>query len=111
MAYNEELSQRVRSFLKPFENEIEEKKMFGGLAFMYQGKMSVGINGDRLMCRCRLQNYESFLEKPFVSEMDFTGKALKGFLYVEPEGFESDEELQFWIDEAVAFVVEGFKTA
>lgn len=102
MAYDEGLAQRVREYLNG-RQEAEEKKMFGGLAFMIRGNMSCGITGSELMVRVGKDRYEQFLDEPHVREMDFTGKALNGFVYVTEEGLQSDEILEYWIDNALSF--------
>lgn len=103
MAYDLALADRIREEIGS-NPRFTEKKMFGGIAFLLDGKMAAGIVKDLLMIRCRQNNYQTFLQKPFVREMDFTGKPLKGFLYIEPEGYDLDADLQFWIEEAIAFV-------
>ncbi|MCB0527111.1 MAG: TfoX/Sxy family protein [Saprospiraceae bacterium] len=103
MAYNELLADRIRVALAA-HSDLEEKKMFGGLAFMYKGKMACGIVKDELMVRVVASRYESSLEKPHCREMDFTGKALKGFLYIAPEGFETDKQLAEWVGLGIEFV-------
>jgi TfoX/Sxy family transcriptional regulator of competence genes len=103
MAYDLALADRIReqTWLNP---RFTEKKMFGGIAFLLDGKMAVGVVKNLLMIRCRLSNYDLFLQQPFVREMDFPGKPLKGFLYIEPEGYDLDADLHFWIVEAIAFI-------
>lgn len=103
MAYDLALADRIREHTQS-DDRFTEKKMFGGICFLLHGKMALGIVNDMLMIRCRPENYKDFLQKPFVREMDFTGKPLKGFLYIEPEGYDLDEDLRYWIDEAIAFV-------
>jgi len=76
---------------------ITEKKMFGGLAFMYRGHMHMGIIGDALLARVGPTEYADVLKRPHVREMDFTGKPMKGYVYVDPAGFESDTDLSKWI--------------
>jgi len=98
MAYNQELASRIRKYLEPLSDKIEEKKMFGGLSFLYLGKMSVGIVKDRLAVRVISPKYEKSLKMPHVIEMTFTGKAMKDFLYVDPPGFESEAQLAEWIE-------------
>ena len=83
---------------------ITEKKMSGGLAFLLNGKMCVGINNDTLMSRISPEEQADALKQPHVKDMDFTGRPMKGFLYIEPEGIEEDTQLQTWIDKAIAFV-------
>ncbi len=103
MAYEQELADRV---LRYFENreDIEVKKMFGGLCFMITNHMCCGITGNYLMLRVGPQNYESCLKKEFVSEMDFTGKAMKGMVYVSPEGIKTDKDLFEWLRLSENFV-------
>jgi len=98
MAYNEQLASRIRKYLEPLGDKIEEKKMFGGLSFLFKGKMSVGIVKDQLAVRVVSNKYQSSLEKPHVKEMTFTGKAMKDFVYVDPSGFESEAQLAEWIE-------------
>ena len=103
MAYDEGLAQRLREH---FEDEfyVEEKKMFGGLCFMLSGHMCCGIIKDTLMARVGQDNYEASLAHPSAAEMDFTGKPMKGLVYIRPEGFESDEALAYWVDICAGFV-------
>lgn len=103
MAYNESLADRIRVALAVHE-DVEEKKMFGGLAFMYKGKMACGIVKDELMVRVVAEKYEPSLERPHCREMDFTGRSLKGFLYVSPEGFETDRALEEWVGLGIEYV-------
>ncbi len=103
MAYDEGVAQRLR---EAFADRIDvaEKEMFGGIAFMLSGHMCCGVIGEILMARVGAQQYEEALSRPHVREMDFTGKPLKGFVYVEPEGFESDAELEQWVSVCEMFV-------
>ena len=103
MAYDEGLAQRVAELMSDLPN-VNEKKMFGGLAFMVNGNMSIGITGEELMVRVGAENYSDALNHPHAREMDFTGKALKGFVYVRPEGISEDDDLIAWINRAVTFV-------
>jgi TfoX/Sxy family transcriptional regulator of competence genes len=104
MAYDEGITERLREV---FENIAfsSERKMFGSLGFMVHGHMACGVINDQLMVRVGKEQYEAALSKSFVREMDFTGKALTGFVYVEPEGFESDEELEYWVGLSVEYVL------
>ena len=102
MAYDEGLAERIRDRLRD-RQDVVEKKMFGGLAFMVRGHMSVGINGDELMVRVGKEAYEESLARPHAREMDFTGRALKGFVYVAPEGFQEDEDLAEWVASGLSF--------
>lgn len=102
MAYNEELAKRIRMAVKLFPTHIyedfQEKKMFGGLAFLYQGKMTVGIVKNDLMVRVPSDKMDAILSKVHVRPMDFTNKPLKEFVYVCEEGFVTEEQLQHWIE-------------
>lgn len=96
MAYDEGLAQRVREVFADSPN-VTEKKMFGGLAFMFSGHMCCGISGDTLMLRVGPAQYEEALARVHAREMDFTGKSMKGFVYVDPAGLESDVDLNDWV--------------
>ncbi len=102
MAYSEELADRIREriFERP---EVTERKMFGGVAWMLSGNMAVGAMGDRLMVRLSHEDVEAALAEPHVGPMDFTGKAMRGFITVEPGGLEEDEDLAGWIDAGADF--------
>ncbi len=100
MAYDEGLSQRIREILAD-QSGVIEKKMFGGLAFMINGHMSVGVIKTYLMVRTGPDNYEDALSQPNTRPMDFTGKPLRGFVYVDEQGYESDEGLDQWVQRGV----------
>ena len=108
MAYSEFLADRLKRHLQG-KAPYECKKMMGGLVFMVRGKMCFGLNKekttntDRLMVRVGKEMYEELLQLKGCREMDFTGKVMKGFLFVDPEGFDTEEELAFWLDKALAF--------
>lgn len=108
MAYNESLADRIRIALSE-KGDFEEKKMFGGLCFMVHGKMACGIVKDDLMVRIVPSKYEAALDNPHCREMDFTGKPLKGFLYVEPEGLESERALAEWVELGVEFAEQAVR--
>jgi TfoX/Sxy family transcriptional regulator of competence genes len=103
MAYDEGLAERLREFFST-RKDVAEKKMFGGIAFMVSGNMCCGVVNDTLMARVGPDQYEAALNKPHARKMDFTGKPLKGFVYVAAEGFESDKELAGWIKRCLNFV-------
>jgi len=103
VAFDEGLAERIRESLRDHRN-IAERKMFGGLAFMLNGHMFVGIVGDTLMARVGPDHYAKALAEKHVREMDFTGKPMKGYVYVAPEGIESDAELENWVSRCAAFV-------
>ena len=103
MAFDEGVAERIREHLME-RMDVDEKKMFGGLAFMVSGNMCCGVVDDTLMLRVGADQYETALNKPFAREMDFTGKPLRGFIYVEPAGFAEENDLQEWIEMALQFV-------
>ena len=102
MAFNEHLTNRVRATLKS-QKKVEEKKMFGGLTFMVNGKMCVGVSKDDLMVRLDPAVYDAALKKKGCREMNFTGKAMKGFVFINPKGTSNKKDLDYWIDLALDF--------
>ena len=102
MSYDEGLAERLREALQS-QRGISEKKMFGGLAFMSRGYMFIGITGDVLMARIGPDHYEQALSRPHVRVMDFTGKPMKGYVFVDPPGFESDSDLSDWVQRCHSF--------
>lgn len=103
MAYDQGLAERIHGVLEA-KRGVTEKRMFGGLALMAQGHMFVGIVGDLLMARVGPAGYEEALQRAHVRVMDFTGKPMNGYVFVEPPGFEDDDELRAWVDRCFAFV-------
>ncbi len=103
MAYDEKLANRIRGILAG-QKGAGEKKMFGGIAFMLNGNMCCGAIDDLLMARVGPNQYEAALKLPHVRPMDFTGKPMKGYVYVEPEGYKEDVYLKIWIDRCAGFV-------
>jgi TfoX/Sxy family transcriptional regulator of competence genes len=97
MAYNEKLADRVREILSQTERNIEEKKMFGGLCFMVNDKMCVGVESERLMVRLDPALQEQVLEKEGAKPMDFTGKVMKGYVFVDIEAINTHKKLSYWI--------------
>lgn len=102
MAYDEGLAERIRERVGDTAG-VKEKKMFGGLAFLLRGNMCVGVVGEELMVRVGPNAYADALARPHAREMDFTGKPMKGLVYVATEGIEADEDLDAWIGRGVAF--------
>lgn len=102
MAYSEELAQRVRTALQD-ELGVREQKMFGGLCFMLRGNMCCGIVQEKLMLRVGPDQYAAALEEPHARKMDFTGRPMKGMIYVEPEGIDTDEALTDWVQWGINF--------
>jgi len=103
MAYSEWLADRIRQILSRKQVPFEEKKMMGGLAFMINNKMCVGIIKEDLMTRIGKLYYQEALSQPHARPMDFTGKPMKGYVFIGPEGIDMDEHLTFWIDKALDF--------
>ena len=103
MSYDEGLAERLRDILQD-RPEMAEKKMFGGLAFMSRGYMFVGILGDVLMARVGPEGYVQALSRPHVREMDFTGRPMKGYVFIDPPGFEQDADLCAWVERCHWFV-------
>jgi len=102
MPYNEELALRIRAATGGHEGVVE-RKMFGGIAFMLKGNMSVGVTGDDLMVRVGPNGLDDELSQPHARPMDFTGRPMKGFVYVDSEGTEKDKSLKQWVQRGVDF--------
>ena len=103
MAYNEKLADRIREKLIAVK-KLEEIKMMGGLCFLYKTKMCCGIMKDDLMVRVIKNNYEDVLSHPHTRPMDFTGRPLKGFIFVAPDGFKNEKDLDFWLAMGIEYV-------
>lgn len=97
MAYDEKLADRVRELISESETNIEEKKMMGGLCFMVNEKMCVGIEKDRIMVRFNPEITDEIMEKEGCSPMDFTGKIMKGFAFVNKDAVNTKQKLAYWI--------------
>ena len=96
MSYDEGMAQRLREALA-HRADVAEKRMFGGIAFMLSGNMCCGVVDDTLMARVGPEQYQEALALPHAREMDFTGRPMRGFVFVGAEGLESDEELTGWV--------------
>jgi TfoX/Sxy family transcriptional regulator of competence genes len=105
MSFDEGLAQRVREALGS-RRRVTERRMFGGLAFLLDGKMFVGISGAKLMARVGATRYQDALGLPHVREMDFTGKPMKGYDYVDSPGLTQDSELAAWVKWCANYVAE-----
>ena len=101
MAYDEDLADRVRAAL-PDGEEVTERRMFGGLAFMLGGHMFCGVVKDTLMARLGTDVAEQALDEPYVRPMDFTGRPMKGMVFVDPAGLHGDT-LRQWVDAAAGY--------
>lgn len=103
MAYDENLADRIRHILQEKEADFYEKKMFGGLVFMVDDKMCVGIVKEELMARIGTDGYEEALQRKGAKAMTFTGRSMKGYVFVEEHGMESDTDLAYWIQLTLDF--------
>jgi TfoX/Sxy family transcriptional regulator of competence genes len=103
MAFDEGLAQRLREELAG-TGGVAEKRMFGGLAFLVDGNMCVGVIGDELIVRVGLDATEAALERPGSRLFDFSGRPMKGWITVGPDALEDDEALAGWVGSALAFV-------
>lgn len=103
MAYNELLADRIRGTLSDNNTSFLEKKMFGGICFMVDDKMCVGIIKDELMVRIDPENENDFLRENDCRPMDFTKRPMKGYLYVSPEAIDLDEDLNKWVKRCLDF--------
>lgn len=104
MAYDEKLADQVRKVLAR-RKDLTEKKMFGGIAFMLRGHMCCGVVNEELVVRVGPERYEKALSQPQARPMDFTGRPLKGFVFVSPNGYKTGKALAKWVRQAVQFVM------
>jgi len=102
--YDEQLANRIRPLLNG-DYSVTEKKMFGGLAFIVNGHMCCGVTGANLVVRTGPDSFEDALAQPHALPMDFTGKAMKGFVYVAPLGYRNDNDLKAWTKRGLDFVI------
>jgi TfoX/Sxy family transcriptional regulator of competence genes len=100
MAYSEKIAIRIREALIDTKNLVE-KKMFGGIAFMVDGKMCVGVDKDDIMLRCQLEMTDELLSKKGARPFDLTGKSMKGWLLVDNDGTKSKKDFDWWIKTAL----------
>ena len=103
MAYSESLATRIRDVVGK-RRGMSEKKMFGGVGFLLHGNMLVGVWKHSLIARLGPEQAALALNETEVSEFDITGKPMKGWVMVEPDGIETDEQLRKWIDKSLEFV-------
>lgn len=104
MAYSSELADRIRKRLAKLKApEVEEKEMMGGLCFMVDDKMCLGVIADTMMCRIDPADKASLLERPGCGDMLFTGRPMKSFVIVEPAGMSSTADFEFWVTRALEF--------
>ena len=103
MAYDEALAERIRALLRN-RRDVAERQMFGGVAFMMRGRMGCGIVGSTLMVRVDPTDADRLLRAPHARPMDFTGRPMRGFLFVDPPGVATAAGLRAWIRRATAWV-------
>ncbi len=101
MAYDEALAERVRELLAPLDG-LDERKMFGGISFMLGGNYCCGVLNDDLVVRVSPELHDEVLGEPNAREMDFTGRPMRGWVYVAPDGTTADGSLATWVDRGVA---------
>lgn len=103
MAYDPDLAERVRAGIRSHPG-ISERRMFGGLAFMLDEHMAVGILGQSLMARIGPAFEGEALAMAHVRKMDFTGRPMKGYVFIDAAGLTSDDDLRWWIEKAASFI-------
>lgn len=103
MAYNEQLASRTREIISATHKITEEKAMFGGLCFMVNDKMCVGVEKERLMVRLNPEIYEEVMEKEGCTPMDFTGKVMKGYVFVDIDALNTKKKLEYWLGLALDY--------
>lgn len=102
MAYSKKLAERIRKVLEDVDG-VTEKKMFGGLSFLLNRNMCAGVLEDNIVIRVGPEKYEEALKLPNAKPMDFTGRHMKGFIYVDSEGYKTDKSLKKWINKGLDF--------
>lgn len=103
MAYNEKLADRIREIIAITHKEVEEKKMFAGLCFMVNDKMCVGVEKERLMVRLDPAKYDEVMEKEGCKPMDFTGRVMKGYVFVDADVLTTKKKLDYWVQLALEY--------
>jgi TfoX/Sxy family transcriptional regulator of competence genes len=103
MAFNEKLADRTRELIALTQKNVEEKKMFGGLCFMVNDKMCIGVEKERLMVRIDPGRYDEAMEKEGCAPMDFTGKVMKGFVFVDADAITTKKKLEYWVTLALEY--------
>src|SRR5688572_32371003 len=98
MGYNESLADRVHGILEDRKVKHTDKKMFGGICFLVDDKMLMGVEKERLMVRIDPEDESKALKKKGAKPMDFTGRIMKGFLFIDDDAVDMDKELEYWID-------------
>jgi TfoX/Sxy family transcriptional regulator of competence genes len=103
MAYKQNLANMTRELIALTHKKVEEKAMFGGLCFMVNDKMALGVEKDRLMVRLNPDIYEEAMEKEGCKPMDFSGKVMKGFVFVDADVLTTKKKLNYWVQLALEY--------
>ena len=103
MSFNEKLADRTREIIAATHKNVEEKRMFGGLCFMVNNKMCMGVEKDRMMVRLDPAVYDEVMEKEGCQPMDFTGRVMKGYVFVDAAVLNTKKKLDYWVSLALAF--------
>jgi TfoX/Sxy family transcriptional regulator of competence genes len=103
MAYNEKLANMTRELLAETHKNVIEKAMFGGLCFMVNDKMALGVEKERLMVRLDPAIYDEVMEKEGCRQMDFSGKPMKGFVFVDADVLNTKKKLEYWVKLALDY--------
>lgn len=103
MSFNEKLADRTREIISLTHKNVEEKRMFGGLCFMVNDKMCIGVEKERLMVRLDPAKYDEAMEKEGCKAMDFTGKIMKGYVFVDIDALNTKKKLEYWVKLALEF--------
>jgi TfoX/Sxy family transcriptional regulator of competence genes len=104
MAYDEGLEQRIREQIEELPNVVG-KKMFGGICFMVQGNMACGVHQDSLIVRVGAEQHEAALAQSHTKVFDITGRPMKNWILVTPDGIQSDADLKRWLEQGIDFAL------
>jgi TfoX/Sxy family transcriptional regulator of competence genes len=102
MAYDEDLAKKISAVLEGTPG-LTEKKMFGGVGYMFQGNMACGVNKEDLIVRVGPEGYEEALTQPHVKVFDMTGRPMRGWITVSSEGYQDQKDLEAWIHKGLDF--------
>lgn len=103
MAYNEKLADRIREIIAVTHKKVEEKRMFAGLCFMVNDKMCLGVHEDRIMVRLDPAAFDEVIEKDGCEPMNFTGKIMRGFVFVKEDVLKTKKQLDYWVQLGLEF--------
>jgi TfoX/Sxy family transcriptional regulator of competence genes len=103
VTFNEKIADRIREIISLTHKNVEEKKMFAGLCFMVNDKMCVGVHEDKIMVRLDPKIFDTIVEKEGCTPMNFTGKVMKGFIFVSEDVLKTNRQLEYWMKLALEF--------